>query len=235
MDSDCASLNYCNSDHECVSECLSDADCRNWEYCATHLVHNECWINDGACNDAADCGPGEECTDHKCVETSSKLPEGAECTVDSECESWEYCTDGYRCTARMDRCSNDSDCRDYEVCEPLGNTCILNQGMCTDANDCASWENCINNACTPAAGKCSSNSDCGVGKSCNSVHECTTLSSWNTEPPMEVHHEVFEDNNAVTGALILGVLVAISILYLVTHRHHEEEKPKPKKKKPKKK
>lgn len=96
------------------------------------------------------------------------------CTVDADCPSNEYCSDGGTCSQD---CTGDAECSGSEICTSRGR-CI--GGSCTADEDCPEDYHCggegvCEQECNPAgSGQCPTGQQCTSRGRCQSTGECAS-------------------------------------------------------------
>ncbi len=155
---------FCSSEGICIPRgtCAGDGDCDTGNYCGAAGV---CRPN-GTCVEPADCGAFSTCNNNTCVRDLT-------CVDDTDCPSGEHCLNypgGGQC-GPVFACIDASDCP---------------EGYCSAIGECASTDQCFNNAdcvgdrCDYPSCRCSAvntcidtdgcavNADCGLGERCGS-------------------------------------------------------------------
>lgn len=174
-----------NPDPDCqaTSECTSDSDCGDGEYCQPGFCYLYCSVDDLDCCESNHCAPVEDPQpapdpgDDGGDDGEPIDPEQDECDVDADCASGEscvelpcpaFCAEGADCCPDVcvaddvddepTSCKEDADCSGDEVCELP--TCFL----ACDAAD----PDCCPGTCTPPefVDECESDSDCSNGEVC---------------------------------------------------------------------
>jgi hypothetical protein len=132
-------------------QCRSAADCENGQMCLSPGQSpgcGACYIPQNPCTTDTQCalmGANMICDPAPCAcNGDSECHPG--CASDADCEGWQFCSPGHRCTP--DVCATDADCPANFVCAGVG--CA--RELC--ASDAQCDDLCVNGQCFDAAGTC---------------------------------------------------------------------------------
>ncbi len=122
---------YCSEDGRDCWHCVNDADCAGMEdaqgvplaYCDTDIGTCMMCLPTVACDNAGDCGAGEQCVNNLC----------------HQCPAGKTCADFHVCV----ECVTNADCGPGTFCAPMTFTCV----QCLQNADCGAGFVCVQNRC----------------------------------------------------------------------------------------